>query len=77
MTRHPIERARLAQGLSRRALAHALGISHVTVWRWETQGIIPEIPMLLRLAQFLGVPALELAPELSAVLSGEAVTQKG
>jgi transcriptional regulator with XRE-family HTH domain len=73
MEQHRIAVERCARGMSRRQLAALLGVSHVTVWRWETQGILPELEMVGKLSKLFGVPALELVPELAALL--EPVTE--
>jgi len=73
MERHRIEIEREARGLSRRQLAKRLGVSHVTVWRWETQGVHPEFEMLEKLCDLFGVRAIDLDPSLAALIEREPI----
>ena len=59
-------------GLSQKQLASRLGVARATVWRWETQGIHPELDMLAKLAELFGVAAIELDPSLAALLQSPA-----
>lgn len=47
---------REAQGLSVRGLANLVGVSSVTVWKWESGGTKPRGRMIAPLAKALGVP---------------------
>lgn len=49
MTPGELRRRRQALGLSQRALAAALGLPQVTIWRWETGATIQH-PTILTLA---------------------------
>lgn len=48
---------REAQGLSVRALADLVGVSSVTIWKWEKGDSKPRARLLPSLAQALDVPA--------------------
>ena len=48
--------SREAQGLSVRGLANLVGVSSVTVWKWESGGTKPRGRMIAPLAKALGVP---------------------
>ena len=52
-----IRRARLARGLTQRALAEALGVSDRAVSRWETGTAAPDVTLLPRLALTLQTSA--------------------
>lgn len=57
---------REAQGLSVRALADMVGVSSVTIWKWERGDSRPRPHLLLPLARALDVTPMELsAPRLS------------
>lgn len=51
---------RAAQGLSQTELAEALEVSRQSVSKWETDGSVPELDKLLRLAEVFGVTLDEL-----------------
>lgn len=51
---------RQAQGLSLRALAGLLGVSSVTVWKWEKGGSKPRARLIAPLARALDVTPLRL-----------------
>lgn len=50
----PIRAARLAAGMTQQQLADALGISQVSVTRWETGEHEPRVSTLKRIASVLG-----------------------
>lgn len=45
---------RKQQGLSRAKVAEALGVTGVTVWRWETGRMFPSAPVMKRIAKWSG-----------------------
>ena len=51
---------RQAQGLSLRALASLIGVSSVTVWKWENGDSKPRARLITPLAQALAVPPVKL-----------------
>lgn len=61
-----VQEARLAAGYTQEALARELGISWVTVSRWERGENEPPLSMLRRLASALGVQPSELLEERAA-----------
>lgn len=50
----PIRAARIAAGMTQQQLADALGISQVSVTRWETGEREPRVSTLNRIASVLG-----------------------
>jgi transcriptional regulator with XRE-family HTH domain len=56
-----IREARLARGWTHEELARRMGVNWRTVQRWQ-KGKLPRLPMLLGLADVLGVPSAELVP---------------
>ncbi len=50
----PIRAARIAAGMTQQQLADALGISQVSVTRWETGEREPRVSTLKRIASVLG-----------------------
>jgi len=57
-----IEAKRLERGLSRKALAAAVGVSYETVYRWEMYNMPMTDDSLLKLAAFFQVRPAELIP---------------
>lgn len=47
--------ARVRAGMSQAALARAVDVSTVTIWRWETQGMLPSGSHAAALAKALGI----------------------
>lgn len=47
--------AREGLGLTQIELANSLRTSPGQIWRWETQGVIPGGPWLVKLAKALGI----------------------
>jgi transcriptional regulator with XRE-family HTH domain len=56
----PLERRRVAAGLSRRALAEATGISERSLVRYERAGAVPPYTKVLMIAAALGCSPEEL-----------------
>lgn len=56
---------REAQGLSIRALADLIGVSSVTVWKWEKGGTRPRARLIPPLARALDVTPFQLSPSIS------------
>lgn len=47
-------------GLSRGKLAESMGVSAVTIWRWETGERRPARKYVPKVAEMTGIPAVEL-----------------
>jgi transcriptional regulator with XRE-family HTH domain len=62
--KHPLETYREAQHLSRFDLAKVLGISPVTLFRWEKGTRQPNPKKLSDITEKTGIPAKELRPDL-------------
>jgi putative transcriptional regulator len=58
-----VKELREEKGLSRVALAEAVGTSPQTIWNIEEQGSVPLLSLALRLARALGVSVEELLKE--------------
>ena len=56
----PIRAARIAAGMTQQQLADALGISQVSVTRWETGEHEPRVSTLKRIAAVLGCDLRDL-----------------
>lgn len=56
----PIARRRIAAGLTQTQLAERLGVTQLTVSRWENEGRIPRRPMLYKLAEMLACEPRDL-----------------
>lgn len=54
--REKITKARLRQNLTQRELANLIGVSHVTIFRWENGDRTPNVNHLANLANVLGEP---------------------
>lgn len=67
--KHPLTTYREDRGLSRPALAEALGVSRMAVWRWEEAGRPIDIDLVAQIAKHTGIPARELRPDLAELLS--------
>ncbi len=68
--KHPLEAYREAQQLSRFDLAKRLGISPVTLFRWEKGTRQPNPDKLSDITEKTGIPAKELRPDLAEKLAG-------
>lgn len=55
-----IHRLRVQKGLTQNELAEQLGVSRQSVSKWETDGSIPELDMLLKLSQLFEISLDEL-----------------
>lgn len=70
MGEHPLKTYRTSQGKSQDAIAKVLGVSSVTVSRWETGARMIDKALLPSISEKTGIPARELRPDL-AELMGE------
>lgn len=52
----PLEEHRHRAELSREEIAVALGVTSVTIWRWERNRNQPDLEQLIILSRALGVP---------------------
>jgi transcriptional regulator with XRE-family HTH domain len=55
-----LARYRARRKLTTQALAEEMGVSRITVWRWENGKRRPDKSYALRLAEMTGVPVLEI-----------------
>ena len=55
-SREKITKARLRLDLTQRELANLIGVSHVTIFRWENGDRTPNVNHLADLANTLGKP---------------------
>ena len=56
----PIAQRRIAAGFTQTQLAERLGVTQLTVSRWENEGRIPRRPMLYKLAEMLSCDPRDL-----------------
>lgn len=59
--RERIRGARKAAGLTQRQLSELVGVHVVTATKWESQGTLPGVPTIERIADALGVHFLWLS----------------
>lgn len=62
---HPLYEYRLAQGLSQAALARKLGVSRVSISRWESGDRRPDERIIPRIIDLTGLSAAILRPDLA------------
>ena len=60
--RNNIKQLRRAAGLTQKELAEMLGISNVTLSRWETGTKVPLLPNVIELAGLFGVTLDDIYP---------------
>ncbi len=65
---HPLKAYREREGISQRELAHRLGVSAMTVIRWETNKRKIRDDMVCRVSGLTGIAAAELRPDLARLL---------
>lgn len=65
---HPLEKYRKDKGLSREALGKELGVSGVTVGRWENKKRKVADDLLSAISEKTGIPQTELRPDLAKKL---------
>ena len=72
-----LKQYRRDKNLTQQQLADMLGVSNKTVSRWESGGGYPDVPLLVPLAQALGVPEFEdvTADALTEFFATKTVTQ--
>ena len=58
-----IKRARLLKGVTQIDLAKELGVSHVTVNKWEKGKMFPDVKRLKQVADVLNVHVEDLLPK--------------
>ena len=69
---HPLKDYRTGRGLTQDALAKELGVTNITVSRWETGARKIDEAYLPLVAEKTGIPAADLRPDLAKLMSGEA-----
>lgn len=62
---HPLKRHRKASGYTLTAWAKANGVSVTTAWNWENGACEPTADKLPRMAELLGITALQLTELIS------------
>ena len=60
MMLNPIKKARLLKGMQQKEFANLLGISQVSVSKWEHGKTFPKAKRLKQVADTLGIPIEEL-----------------
>lgn len=65
---HPLRRYRDGRNLTQEALAKELGVTPVTVSRWETGTRKVDLPLVPKVAEVTGIPPRELRPDLVEAL---------
>ena len=65
---NPIRQAREGKHLQVAELATLVGVSEVTVWRWERSRCQPTHAHTLALAEVLDTPAVVLVPKLAELI---------
>jgi len=67
---HPLTifRQRHDPPLSKTALAEMLGVSRITIWRWEAGTRRPGLQQIPSIAGKTGIPARELRPDLAKAM---------
>ena len=73
---HQLRSLRQAQGLSIRALAALVGVSSVTIWKWEKGDSKPRARLIPPLARALDVSPILLAPEGRTIVAPAASAAK-
>jgi transcriptional regulator with XRE-family HTH domain len=69
MSEHPLKTYRTAEGLTQAGLAAKLGVTDVTVSRWETGARKIELDLIASISEKTGIPKSALRPDLAAMFS--------
>lgn len=56
------------EGVTRKVLADRLGVSAVTLWRWESGERRIDVKKLPKVSKTTGIPAADLRPDLAGAL---------
>lgn len=64
---HPIKRYRDREKLTQEGLAAKIGVSSITVSRWETGARKVDGALLARVSGITGIPRADLRPDLAAL----------
>jgi len=73
---HPLKAYRADRGLTQDALAKELGVSSITVSRWETGARKIDDALLHEIADKTGIPKRQLRPDLVELLADPAPSQE-
>lgn len=65
---HPLKAYRAEKSLTQDALAKELGVTHITVSRWETGARKIDTDLLPKVSEKTGIPKRQLRPDLSELL---------
>jgi transcriptional regulator with XRE-family HTH domain len=57
---HPLVKYREQHGMTQEALGRELGVTPVTIWRWEHRKRTPRREDAARISEKTGIPTLEL-----------------
>jgi transcriptional regulator with XRE-family HTH domain len=68
VSNHPLKAYRTAKGITQDALAKELGVSSITVSRWETGMRKIARDKLADVSEKTGIPKRELRPDLAEVM---------
>ena len=71
MADHPLAQFRASNGQTQEALAKELGVTGVTVSRWETGERKINGSLLQKVSAHTGIPAALLRPDLAKLLEAE------
>lgn len=69
---HPIAAHRAAAGKTQQELGEQIGVSSVTVSRWETGARKVDLPLLSVVSEVTGIAKRDLRPDLAHLLEAEA-----
>jgi transcriptional regulator with XRE-family HTH domain len=68
MQAHPLKVYRKTRKLTQTMLAQELGVTSISVSRWETGSRKIDLDLLSEIAKKTGIPKLKLRPDLAAIL---------
>lgn len=71
-TVHPIQGFRARNGLSRQEFGERVGVSRVTVRRWEVGDRQIDVEFIALIVAVTGIPASQLRPDLARLFVGGA-----
>ena len=70
-TVHPLRAFRQRMNYTQPDAARLLGVSYVTVSRWETGERKIDSELVLKISRLTGIPVAQLRPDLAALFQGE------
>lgn len=54
------------KGITKSELARGVGVTTTAVWNWEKNGLTPKMPVLIKIADYFGVPIPHLQTSMQA-----------